>query len=120
MATTKDQDDLAARAPGQFPHIKVRLVEGQPEPYILDTGLAVWEVAWLARSYEGDAEAIARHTAADRDLIEEGLRYAAEHPGEIDAQVALHTERSLEELLELLPGMRVITFDASEPDGQHT
>jgi hypothetical protein len=102
-----------------FPHISIRLVEGRPEPYILDTGLAVWEAAWLARTYDGDAEAIARHTLAERGLIEEGLRYAAEHTSEIDAQISLHTERSLEELLELLPGMRVLTFDTSEPDGQH-
>lgn len=109
----------AIRTPSRFPHINIRLVNGRAEPYVLDTGLAVWEVAWLARGYNGDSEAIAQHTGADRGLIEEGLRYAAEHGAEIDAQIRLHTERTLEELLELLPGMRVIDFDPGEPNGQH-
>jgi uncharacterized protein (DUF433 family) len=120
VATTKTKGDPGDRTPRRFPHVEVRVVDGEPEPYIPSTGLAVWEVAWLARAYDGDAEAIARHTLVDRELIEEGLRYAAEHTDEIDAQIALHTERSLEELLELLPSMRVLTVDASESDGRHT
>lgn len=112
MATATDDAE-------RFPHVEFREVEGKLEAYVADSGLAIWEIAWLARSYGGDAQAIAEnHTVVGRDLIEEGLQYAAEHAEEIDAEVARHTERPLEELLELFPGMRIIDFEVDEPDGQ--
>jgi 3',5'-cyclic AMP phosphodiesterase CpdA len=112
MVTAKDNRE-------HFPHIRFREVEGRSEPYLDDSGLAIWEIAWLSRSYGGDARAIAaNHTVVGPELIEEGLRFATEHAEEIEAEIVRHTERPLEELLELLPGMRVITIDVSEPDGQ--
>jgi hypothetical protein len=103
----------------EYPHIAFRDAEGERESYVLDTGLAVWEIAWLARVYGDDAEAIAGHTLADRSLVEEGLVYAAAHRAEIDAQIAFHTERPLEELRELLPGMRVIAIDSDAAEPPH-
>jgi len=105
----------------RFPHIEFREVEGNLEAYLSGSGLAIWEIAWLSRSYGGDAQAIAdNHTVVGPELIEEGLQYAAEHAEEIDAEVAQHTERPLEELLEMFPGMRVIAFEVDEVDGQHS
>lgn len=106
MTSTRDED-----TPQRFPHVRVRMANGQPEAFVLDTGLSIWEVAWLARTYHGDIGAVVRHTLADRELIEEGVRYAAEHVDEIDAEIVRHTEVSLEELQALLPGMRVVTLD---------
>jgi len=103
---------------GRFPHVRVRMVNGRAEAFIPDTGLSIWEVAWIARAYDGDVDATVRHTEAPRDLIEEGLRYAAEHRAETDAQIALHTDYTLEDLLQMYPGIQVFTFDPSEPDGQ--
>jgi hypothetical protein len=104
MTALADQSDT-------FPHISTRMVNDAPEAFVLGTGLSIWEIAWLARSYNGDAEAVARHTMADRALIEEGLRYAAAHPSQVDAEIRQHTEVSLEELRALLPGIRVVEVD---------
>lgn len=108
----------AARTPSQFPHVAFRIVNGASEAYVPDTGLAIWEIAWLARSYGGDAEAIARHTNADPDLVRAGLGYAASHSAETDAEISLHTETPLEELLAQFPGMRVINIDLGETEEQ--
>jgi hypothetical protein len=112
MVTAKDNRE-------HFPHIRFREVEGRSEPYLDDSGLAIWEIAWLSRSYGGDARAIAaNHTVVGPELIEEGLRYAAEHAEEIEAEIVRHTERPLEELLEMFPGMRIIDFEADDVDGR--
>lgn len=115
MVTARDETQ-------RFPHISFRRVDGgRLEAYLVGSGLAVWEITWLSRSYGGDVQAIAdNHTVVGPELIEEGLRYAAEHAEEIDVEIERHTERPLEELLELLPGMRVITIDLDERDGQRS
>lgn len=99
----------AAQTPQRFPHVRTRMVNGAPETFVVGSGLAIWEIAWLARSYEGDPDAIARHTLADPALVAEGLRYAAERPAEVDAEIRWHTEVSLEELQAMLPGIHVVT-----------
>lgn len=101
----------AGRTAQRFPHVRVRMVNGVPEAFVLGTGLAIWEIAWLARSYDGDSKAIAQHTLANRRLIEEGLRYAAERVAEVDGEIVRHTEVPLEELRALLPGLQVVTVD---------
>jgi hypothetical protein len=101
----------ATQQPNPYPHIRFRNVDGSPEAHVLETGLAVWEVAWLARFYGGNAEAIARQTLSAPDLIAEGLRYAAQYAVEVDAEIARHTEVPFEELRALLPGIRVVTVD---------
>jgi hypothetical protein len=104
----------------RFPHIAFREVEGKCEAYLSGSGLAIWEIAWLSQTYNGDARAIAEnHTVVSSELIEEGLRYAAEHAAEIEAEIAAHTERPLEELLKMFPSMQVITVEVNEVDRQH-
>jgi len=95
----------------------VESIEGKCEAlYVTDRGTFVVQGKVVT-----DAQAIAdNHTVVGPELIEEGLQYAAEHAEEIDAEVAQHTERPLEELLEMFPGMRVITFEVDEVGGQHS
>ncbi|MGI8826663.1 MAG: hypothetical protein ACR2JC_13630 [Chloroflexota bacterium] len=79
MATLRDHPDT-------FPHATIRIVNDQPEPYLPGTGLAVWEIAWLSRVYEGDVDALARHLEAspiNHALIEEALEYARANPDEL-------------------------------------
>lgn len=97
-----------------FQHIEFRDVVGQLEPHVRGTALSVWEIAWLGQAYSDDPDAIAEHTGASLDLIKEGLLYAREHRAEIDKQIVRHTERPLGELLEMFPGMLVVTVG---PDG---
>jgi len=114
MVTAKDERE-------RFPHIRFREVNGRNEAYLVDSGLAIWEIAWLAPGYGGDAQAIAdNHTVVSADLIEEGLRYAAAHAEETEAEIKDHTAGSLEELQEKLPGVpiKVFYFDASEDPRQ--
>lgn len=93
------------------PHIEFRDVLGNPEAHVSGSGLSVWEIAWLARAYDRDVYAIAEHTGSSPELVSEGLRYASEHSHEIDAQIARHTERPLEELLDMFPGVRIETIE---------
>jgi hypothetical protein len=105
----------------RFPHVAIRDAEGVEEVYVRDSGLAIWEIAWLGRMYDGNAvEIAANHAAAAPELIEEGLRYAAEHLSEIETEIARHTERPLEELLALLPSMRIISFREDGPNDSAT
>lgn len=97
----------SSRTPTRFPHVQTRTVDGEPEAYVVGTGLAVWEIVWLARSY-GPAAGIAEQTYADAALVSEGLRYADEHRDEVEAQVRRHTQVTAEELRELLPNITVI------------
>lgn len=106
----------AAETPQRFPHVRIRLVNKEPEAFISGSGLFIWEIAWLARSYDGDVQAVARHTLADPILIEEGMCYAAERAVEVDAEIRRHTEVSLEELQALLPGIQVISVDIGDDD----
>lgn len=115
MATKRDAHNTA----NEFPHIAIRSVEGMPEAYLPGTGLSVWEIAWLGRAYSGAAHAIAEHTGAGPDLVEEGLRYAAEYCQEIDEEIVRHTERPLEDLLEMFPGMRVVSIEPDDSDRRH-
>jgi hypothetical protein len=110
-----------ARTPNPYPHIRLRLASGKTEAYLPGTGLAVWEIAWLSRIYEGDVDAVARHLEAcpiNPPLIAEALDYARTHPDEIDPVVDLVENMTEERLREVLPGMKVITFDPNAVDEQ--
>ncbi len=106
MTTARDTTE-------EFPHITFRDVAGRREAYVSDTGLAVWEIALLARGYDGDAAEIARETFTDRDLIEEGLCYVAKHHAETDAEIARHTVNSMEELQGRFPKVPILVTGTS-------
>src|SRR5579864_7614190 len=108
MSTLKDRSST-------FPHIALRTVERQ-EAYLPGTGLAVWEVAWVAQGYGGDIEATAQHLDIDCELVEEALAYAAEHDMEIQIQIHNHVSWTDEEVMQLMPRARVITFDPNPSD----
>jgi hypothetical protein len=108
MATLKDRSNT-------FPHIAVRTVERE-EAYLPGTGLAVWEVAWIAGGYGGDIEATVQHLGIDCELVEEALAYAAEHDMEIQIQIHDHVSWTDEEVMRLMPRATVITFDPSPSD----
>jgi hypothetical protein len=109
MATLKDRSDT-------FPHIAVRTVERE-EAYLPGTGLAVWEVAWIAGGYVGDIEATVQHLGIDCELVEEALAYAAEHDMETQIQIHDHVSWTDEEVMRLMPRARAIAIEVepSEP-----
>jgi uncharacterized protein (DUF433 family) len=96
-------------------HIAFRTVERQ-EAYLPGTGLTVWEVAWVARAYDGDIEATVQHLGIDCELVQEALAYADEHHIEIETQIHDHVSWSAEEIQRLLPRARAITIDPEPSD----
>lgn len=96
-------------------HIAFRTTE-EREAYLPGTGLAVWEVAWIAHEYDGDIEETAEHLGIDCALVREALDYAAEHHIEIEMQIHNHVMWTKDEVLRLLPQARVFTFDRTDPE----
>lgn len=89
----------------------------QTEAYLPDTGLAVWEVAWVAEAYEGDVEQTAEHLGIEHELVREALHYAAAHPGEIGVQIHDHVMWTEEDMRRAYPRIEVVPveIDGSEP-----
>lgn len=111
MARAADTED-------SLPRVETRQVHDGLEAYLPDTGLAVWEIAWIAGMYDRDIDATMAHLGQSREVIEAGLRYADEHAAEIDAEIKNHTADSLEELREKLPGIPILPIDIGELDQQ--
>jgi hypothetical protein len=109
----------AADTNHMYPHVELCELNGVTEAYIPGTGLAIWEFAWVARLYDSDVDATAEHLGQSHEIIDEALRYANDHAAEIEEAIQLHTEGTLEELSEILPGLRVIDIDPSEHDLPH-
>ncbi len=109
-----------ARTPNPYPHVRLRLVHGRSEAFLLGTGLAVWEIVWLWRAYEGDLDALMNHFAGGvpitRAQVHDALAYARAHPDEIDAVVSEVEDMTEERLRKMFPCIRVITFDPDPTD----
>jgi uncharacterized protein (DUF433 family) len=91
-------------------HIAFR-TEERTEAYLPGTGLAVWEVAWVAEGYNGDVEATAEHLGIDCALVREALAYAAEHREEIGVQIHDHVSWTEEDFRRAFPRARILTFN---------
>lgn len=108
MATLKDRLDT-------FPHITIRRANDKPEPYIPGTGLAVWEVVWLWRVYEGSMDGLMHHfdgLPLTRELADEALAYWRAYPDEIDPVVEDVETMTEERLRERFPGIQIITYES--------
>ena len=116
MATLTDRSDL-------FPHVSTRTVNDKPEPYLPGTGLAVWEIVWLWRAYEGDMDALMEHFRGlpiTRELAGEALAYARTYPDAIDPVVTAVETMTLERLRELLPGIQPFPPDPENDAEPHS
>ena len=101
-------------ADSRYPHIVQEPGKGPEQARVLGTGMHAWEIAWVARNYP-DLSAMAECLNIDRSLLEEGMRYAAEHPSEVAAAIEHIDSITLDDLRALLPGIRVATFDPDTP-----
>ena len=81
------------------------------EAYLPGTGLAVWEIAWVAEAYDGDVEKTAEHLSIDCDLVKEALDYAVEHREEIGVQIHHHVCWEEEDFRRAFPRVTVLAFD---------
>jgi uncharacterized protein (DUF433 family) len=70
---------------------------------IQGSSLAIWEVVLLARSYKGDAAAVAKHLAWPASKIQAALHYAEAFPKEIEEALAENDAMDFKALKRMLP-----------------
>ena len=87
----------------EYSHIEFRDSAVGRQAYIIGTGLAVWEVAMVARDDDGDAEAVARHLRWPLVRVKAALRYATDFKSEIDAALADNDSYDFAAVSRLLP-----------------
>ncbi len=78
------------------------------QAYLQGTRLAVWQVAWLARDFGGDAGRVAAHLELPVTQVMAALNYAAAYPDEIEAAIE-DSSRAPTDLRRLVPDLNVTT-----------
>jgi hypothetical protein len=73
------------------------------QAYIQGSSLAVWEVILVARAYDLDAEATAKHLQWPVGKVRAALQYSASFPREIDTAITDNESIGFTELSQLLP-----------------
>jgi hypothetical protein len=70
---------------------------------IQGSSLGIWELALLARSYKGDAKAVATHLGWPASRVQAALHYAEAFPKEIEEALAENDAMDLKALKRMLP-----------------
>lgn len=78
------------------------------QAYVQGTGLAVWEVVFVARAYGMDVARAAEHLEWPENKVQAALNYAAAYPDEIQAALE-DNDKDFDELARMLPGLRRFT-----------
>lgn len=84
------------------------------QAYLQGTRLAVWQVAALARSFDGDAARTAAHLEVPAVAVAAALAYAGAYPAEIEAAIADNAATAAD-LVRLIPTLEVVAVDATAP-----
>lgn len=84
------------------------------EAWVPGTGMAVWEVAMVARAFQVNAKATARHLELPERLIQAALNYAGAFPEEIGAALAENDAADFEALRRTLPGLQRVIVPAED------
>jgi hypothetical protein len=98
----------------EFPLVQFRDTVLGREAYVVGTSTAVWEIAWLAQQYEGDADRIASHLEGPAIKVQAALAYAACYPHEMADALADMAHRA-EDLARHLPQPHVFRVDDETP-----
>ncbi len=80
------------------------------------SSLAVWEIMRLAREYQNDAAAVARHLQWPEAKVQAAFNYAGAFPAEIDAALADNDAVDFATLSRMLPQAK--PFPANDPAGK--
>lgn len=91
-----------------YSHILPEPDKGPADARVLGTGMHVWEIAWTARNYD-NLDEMAESLGLDCSLLEEGMRFAGEHPKEVAAAIEDNDSWTFERLREVLPGIRLFS-----------
>lgn len=98
----------------EHPQIDFRDSMAGRQAYVKGSGLAVWEVAMVAREYGGDAEKVAAHLCWRLERVQDALNYARDYNEEIDAALADNDAMDFAALQRMLPQIQrfVVSDDA--------
>lgn len=92
------------------------------QAYLAGTGLAIWEVAMVARAYDNDVHRTAEHLELPERLVASALQYAADYSAEIGAELAENDAMDFESLKRILPDLSLTEVPprASAASDPHT
>ena len=97
----------------EFAHIEYRDTSVGRQPFLKGTGLAVWEMILIARSYAFDPEQIARKYPYPLAVIQAALNFYGVYREEID-QAIEDNNIGYEAMKRLMPNVKLFTVP-SEP-----
>ncbi|MBI4316952.1 MAG: transcriptional regulator [Chloroflexi bacterium] len=80
------------------------------QAYLQGTRLAIWQIASIARDFDGNVARIAEHLDRPQVQIAAALNYAAAFPKEIEAALA-DNEWAADNIERLIPNVKVVTVD---------
>ena len=95
----------------EHPQIDFRDSMAGRQAYVKGSGLAVWEVAMVARDYGGDVEKVAAHLRWPRTWVQAALHYARDYHDEIETALADNDAVDFAALQRLLPQAQQIPVD---------
>jgi uncharacterized protein (DUF433 family) len=100
-------EELAEEAAKARLHPGIAFRGGVPRrAWVIGSGLDVWEIIEMVRSYRGDEESLlTNHPLLNVQRIRAAQTYAERFPAEIEALIE-ENHRPLEEILELYPFIR--------------
>ena len=98
----------------EFTGIEFRNTVLGRQPFVVGTGMAVWEVIMVARAFDLDAERTAAHLQIPMEAAQAALNYYSGYGEEID-QALLDNEMGEDRLRRMLPNLRTFTFSSQDP-----
>jgi uncharacterized protein (DUF433 family) len=104
----------------EHPQIDFRDSMAGRQAYVKGSGLAVWEVAMVARDYGGNTEKVAAHLGWPLAWVQAALNYARDYREEIDAALADNDAVDFAALQRLLPQAQQIAVDDDASSGAKT
>ena len=87
----------------EFAFLDFRNSPAGRQAYVQGSTLAVWEVVWIARSYENDAGKTAAHLALPLLKVQAAFNYALAFPDEIQEAIREHETCDFTSLSRMLP-----------------
>lgn len=83
------------------------------QPFVKQTGMAVWEFIMVARDFEMDAEQTAAHLQYSVDMVQAALNYYTSYSNEIDQALA-ENDIGEERLKQMFLNLKVFSFPFQE------
>lgn len=98
-----------------FPGIEFRSTFIGRQPFVKQTGMAVWEFIMVSQEFDMDAERSATHLQYPVETVKAALNYYNAYRDEIDQALA-DNDIGEERMKRLCPNLRVITFARQESE----